>query len=147
MDGLAIIIALIIGAISAFSGQKDKDQKQQKPRPVNRPKPTPTPSGRTYPEEASHEKTSREVYQEQARTTHQYSDEIQSLEIGSGEITDKGRKTPRKKVVQQKKASASISMKKQLTKKRIAESIIMSEVLGRPRAHKPYDFNYKNKFK
>ncbi|MRG86633.1 hypothetical protein [Salinibacillus xinjiangensis] len=156
MDFLAILVALVFGAISLFTG---KDQEVEKnPRPVAGPKPTPTPSGRTYQETRSQERdtvSQRERKDENITTAREATKEhtitSENSHVGSQDITKSKIVEPSLSLERRKEqnnpAFSSISMKKQLKQKRIVESLIMNEVLSSPRAHNPYRSNYQRKIK
>ncbi|WP_102026986.1 hypothetical protein [Salirhabdus sp. Marseille-P4669] len=160
MDLLAIIAAIFFGIVSMFSRNKEEEHPKgkpiQRPKKMMTPKPTPTPSGRTYhePKPTQKEPKVEPVVRVEEKHVDRSSieDSIQLDTLASFDIT-KGRdvKTPSSLLQRKSKTHTlggqSISVKEQLTQKRIVESLIMSEVLGTPRAHKPYAYHYKEKIK
>jgi hypothetical protein len=149
VDIFAILIAIIGIAASVFSGSGQKENHKPRSGPVARP--TPTPSGRTYQEPEVKRKT-RESEPEPLAVDPQnkYQEKLNELNrgnISSQNSSDDFISNPPRKKVSTNPVLTPISVKKQLTKKRIAESIIMSEVLGSPRAHKPYSYDNKRKIK
>ncbi|WP_404453054.1 hypothetical protein LG329_02755 [Virgibacillus necropolis] len=131
--GNILIILAIVGGIAGFiKDQKNKGSKSTKP--YSTPKPTRTPSGGGHQannEGVSTEQTYSTSMREQLdSTTHR------AIEHGEHDaLSNSNLGTP-------SKSSNNNQMKKQikgnLSKQGLVSGIIMSEVLGPPRAKKPY---------
>lgn len=155
MEGLLPIIAVIVyGIVKALSGNNGQNQnnKPTSNRSSSIPKPTPTPSGgqertRQTSQQAAPSNTSIEEQQkmqmEQLKSrlntgTNVYMEEVnqQDMTLGKG-IQDaiKHQTTNKNK---QAKEQFKKEVKTGLNHSGIVNGIIMSEVLGPPRARKPY---------
>lgn len=155
MEAIFLIIAILYGVINFFSG---KEEHERNPKPVltprqpsaPKPKPTPTPSGRTYipPTEVTEYP---EVRIEEYMTSEEEPPTEVSIdpnsELAKSDIMNQSGLVPvrRKTITQEENMAPHISIKSQINKKRIVEGIIMSEVLGAPRAHKPFEYDYKRR--
>jgi hypothetical protein len=147
VDIIAILIAILGIGASLFSGSGQKEDHKPRSGPFARP--TPTPSGRTYQEPDVTSKTSESELID-VEPQNKYQEKLNELNKGNISTRDRSEdftSNPRRKKGKANPDLTPISVKKQLTKKRIAESIIMSEVLGSPRAHKPYSYDNKRKIK
>ncbi|QHS22797.1 hypothetical protein GWK91_07500 [Virgibacillus sp. MSP4-1] len=150
MDLIAIIGAIIFGVISFLTGREEQS------KPVA--KPSTTPSG-PEPTVSSHPSSEKEIREEQTpraediREQNQHPDSSEGRPVFMDDDITKGNpvngpQTRPRSPGKGKKSlpiKSPISMKEQLSQKRLAESIIMSEVLGSPRAHKPYRPNQYRK--
>ncbi|SET63935.1 hypothetical protein SAMN05421676_106160 [Salinibacillus kushneri] len=148
MDIIAIIAAIIFGIISFLTGREDN-----KSKPVAKPSPTPSgpdptvshspsPIKESDQNRQSEDVSEREDYgKNQDHPVYMNDDITQNREaqkLQPNSLSAKKRRTSNP-------IKSPISMKEQFNQKRLAESIIMSEVLGPPRAHKPYRPNQYRK--
>lgn len=149
MDVILIILAIIGGLAGFLKDKSDKDTNKQK-RTVNSPKPSPTPSGgaggmarNDHQPQYSEEKTSIEEQQQEQRdrladrmntATQQAIDERKHDAILNE--NDNDNQSDKELSVEQKRFKRRI--KNNLNQKGLVNSVIMAEVLGSPRAKKPY---------
>ncbi|WP_047986326.1 hypothetical protein [Ornithinibacillus californiensis] len=157
MDGLIEVIGfaavIIFGILKSLSGNKTEQDQQRKPdRPNQVPKPTPTPSGgRSKPKQPVYESNPSKVYAEEqqrkqmeqlaSRMNTQVNVSVgdisqQDLSLGTAiqdEIKNHSLDATNENMEQFKK-----DVKTGLNSKGLVQGIIMSEVLGPPRARKPY---------
>ncbi|MFC4558855.1 hypothetical protein ACFO3D_11625 [Virgibacillus kekensis] len=145
MDIILILIA-IIGAVAGFFKDKsDKDPGGQK-RTINVPRPTPTPSGgagRHYPVEetetsdtvtiSKRQQEQRERLAERVNTATQVEMDNRKHDSSIGEVTKRSHTDLSK---EQKQFKSQV--KRNLSRKGLVNGIVMSEILGPPRAVKPY---------
>ncbi|MGI8316101.1 hypothetical protein [Halobacillus mangrovi] len=156
-----IVAAIIGGLISWFSGMtKDEDRKQ---RPMGSPRSGPLSEPSSEPQRPAQGTTSqtttermdtksskdrlKDYYEEKQRRLDEVSDHRQKQEDAQHNFTYE---TPKKDVhslmqrtTNSEKQNKQISMdgwgeSRKWDKKRLAEGIVMAEILGRPRAHKPH---------
>lgn len=152
-ENLFLIIVIISGIIGFFNqDSKDKNKKDNnKKKPFDIPKPTPTPSGgrKTNPEptqtinrpkptnlsveEQQQEQLKRLASQLKTASSHQLENISNKSHRSFEQITDLQRETFSEKQRELKKQIGS-----NLGRKGLVQGIIMSEVLGPPRARKPY---------
>ncbi|SHF68138.1 hypothetical protein [Ornithinibacillus halophilus] len=149
-----IILMLILSALSKlFGGDKGQEKKKQqppvRPRTQSTPRPTPTPSGgqsqRTRRESTvqtisieDQQKQQMERLAGQMRTTVDQSlNEYSNDEIKKTSLSEPMKKH-KKDVLNKKQANFKKRMKNNLHRDGLANSVIMAEVLGPPKARKPY---------
>jgi hypothetical protein len=156
MDGLIEVIGfvavIIFGILKSLGGNKteQKDQQRKPNRPNQVPKPTPTPSG-GRPKETVYQSNPAKVYAEEqqrqqmeklaSRMNTQVNVSVeditqQDLSLGTAirdEIKHRSLDASNEKMEQFKK-----DVKTGLNSKGLVQGIIMSEVLGAPRARRPY---------
>ncbi|MUV39598.1 hypothetical protein JNUCC1_03476 [Lentibacillus sp. JNUCC-1] len=156
MDGLfeflsanfVVVIALVIGLMGFLKDRSDKqedERKRQTASPTRRQSwPDSTPSGPTQVErpDADMRQTAIELYQQSQRDAlakRMRVDPAETENLQQEEVVSasKFRSADRSETNQEKQALKR-QFKNHLTKKGIVNGIVMSEVLGRPRAHKPY---------
>ncbi|MFB4166514.1 hypothetical protein [Virgibacillus sp. JSM 102003] len=149
MDVILIILA-IIGGLAGFLKDKSENDTNKQKRTVNSPKPSPTPSGgaggmtrNDYQQQSSEEKTSIEEQQQEQRerladrmntATQKAIDERKHDAIINE--NDNFNQTDKELSVEQKRFKRRI--KNNLNRKGLVNGVIMAEVLGSPRAKKPY---------
>ncbi|MDC3413348.1 hypothetical protein NC797_10455 [Aquibacillus sp. 3ASR75-11] len=160
-----IVVALVAGLLSLLQKANEKNQRQHK-RPDRDPMPSPTPSGEIYrqpnsPEEmipphhnmATNEKEdvdSMETVYEQtqaqlgkvenrSRNTENANSHIALSGIHDGILHDS--KAKNKKNLNVKNRPTRLRLDRHLDRNGLAESVIMAEVLGAPRARNPYRAN------
>ncbi|WP_101844327.1 hypothetical protein [Halobacillus sp. Marseille-P3879] len=151
-----IVAAIIGGIISWFSGMS-KEESDKQDRAPKQPKPTKTPSGpmqhRPYAEKAEEVKSrTKEAAQEtKGRVEEYYEQKKQRLE----EMADyQDRRAQESLTFDQKdlnkdkmevfvqddsvERKSSLKYSTKFNRNRLAEGIVMSEILGQPRAYKPH---------
>ncbi|QAS54148.1 hypothetical protein [Halobacillus litoralis] len=149
-----ILAAIIGGIISWFSGMsKEKDtKKESEKKRVPRPSTYPSGPGSDAPPERtmkSGEDRLKEYYEEKKKRSEELSggnqetDPINAYSYDNPEDDahtvrvhkDNGRKDAASRLIEN---GPLIESAKKWDKKRLAEGILMAEVLGQPRAHKPH---------
>ncbi|MEC5422215.1 hypothetical protein QGM71_01745 [Virgibacillus sp. C22-A2] len=149
-----IIIAGIIGFLRDNTAKQQQQQKQQQERkPVNRPNPTNTPSegysrsqqGRSRDSKPQRTYSTSTIEEQQREQMERLADQYNSSteikqgmdKLSSNAITDDNSLEPINELsTKQKKLKRQIG--KNLNKNGLVNGIIMAEVLGSPRALKPY---------
>ncbi len=149
MDVILIILAIIGGLAGFLKDKSDKDTNKQK-RTANLPNPSPTPSGggggmarSDYQTQDSEVKTSIEEQQKEQRerladrmnTETQKAIEERKHDAILNE-NDNINQSDNELSVEQKRFKRRI--KNNLNQKGLVNGVIMAEVLGSPRAKKPY---------
>ncbi|MCP8616903.1 hypothetical protein [Salirhabdus salicampi] len=147
LENFIIILFLLAGLSGLFGGKKSEENQRQ--RPQRRTEPTQSQQPQTGPvhtrpnvERDRPVRRTREPKQREQKVR-----ETSEIGINEGiqtEQLDNQLPTNRRRSPEFR-GKYSLSMKKQLTSKRITESFIMKEVLGPPRAHQPYEFRNKLK--
>ncbi|MFG6148477.1 hypothetical protein [Halobacillus sp. B23F22_1] len=154
-----IVAAIIGGLISWFSGMNKEDSEKQGGAP-KQPKPTRTPSGpmQQKPVRGSMDKAqdlqrqSREVAQDTKGRIEDYYEQKQKrldeMSDYQGERTQESftfdekdlNKNKMEVFVQEEPNTKKTSLKysTKFNRNRLAEGIVMSEILGQPRAYKPH---------
>lgn len=149
------LILIIGGIISLFRGSSD--QKNEQNQRTNRPKPVPNQHTRTQPhrqrsetrrvepkQEAVHsisieDQREKQLEQLTSRLGSQAADSEHSGLKNRPKIADQKRTAEIQSLHNQKvKAEFKRKFKKNLSRSGLIDSVIMSEVLGAPRARKPY---------
>jgi hypothetical protein len=160
METIFVAIAIIFGIINMFSESNKKGKGKTTYKPVNnRPINTPSPIKETFSPEKE-ETIYVDLPNERDRTEKDNSLLQPSVHSTLGKIKPtlhaiqpsvqpiKSQLQPTKKRREHhKKVHSSISLSSQLTGQKVVEAIILSEMLGPPRALKPYEPIYKNKSK
>lgn len=150
MEVILIILA-IIGGLSGFLKDKSDDNSGNPKRSYNTLKPSSTPSGGStshspatsydYDKQTMADTAAIEVQQEEQRNSLAERMETTHKARTGGEhdaiIDDQVKKEPDKDLsMEQKRLRKRFSAN--LNQKSLVNGIIMSEVLGQPRAYKPY---------
>lgn len=153
-DNLFIVIIIIGGILSFFRNQTGKEeQKKKKPynKKPNAPKPTPAPSGgnyqktRTNAEEKSDRGPSRteSLKDEQRKQMEKLTSRIHTVTTKQMDNLPHPGFASRtlneqKQALSQHRENVRKQIKSRLKREGLIDSVIMAEVLGRPRALKPY---------
>ncbi|ARI77021.1 hypothetical protein [Halobacillus mangrovi] len=152
-----IVAAIIGGIISWFSGMTKDEEKRKRPMGSPRPDPSPepqrssptsmSPSNNESREMKSGKDRLKEYYEEKQRRLDEVSDHRKNQADAQHTFTYE---TPKKDVhtlmsrdINSEKQNKEFyaegwSQSQKWDKKRLAEGIIMAEILGPPRAHKPH---------
>ncbi|MEN2765947.1 hypothetical protein [Ornithinibacillus xuwenensis] len=159
MDGLLeilpFIIFIIAGIIKAISGgnSEQKEKQQSKPKQPNHvPKPTATPSGgNTRTKQTVYESTKAEVsieeqkQQQMERLASRMNTDVRASknnvnqkDIALGSVIQDEIKHHDNQQSSYKKEQFKKQVKNRLNGEGLINGVIMSEVLGPPRARKPY---------
>ncbi|MCT2537602.1 hypothetical protein NC661_01480 [Aquibacillus koreensis] len=145
--GAIIPILVALGWLFGMFKKDDNDQPAKRPQP----RPTPSPSGPNQTESP----TISDVQEEQSSTRVQtyYEQKQEQLDklrnnmnadsnINSGKIerisSINNQRNENKIEVSSTKKQSKLSVKRNLTKRGLAESVVMAEILGPPKAVKPY---------
>lgn len=148
-DNLFIVILIVSGLIGLFN--KSKQEQEEEKRPAQRPK-TPEmpkrqpeqPMNRRTTQTDTGKQTVKQSYQlsensyEQAR--QQQYEELKSryqAAVDNEKISDISSRINSKKETEDN-IQVDMDLKKKITQKGLMESVVMAEVLGPPRARKPY---------
>ncbi|MCP3030356.1 hypothetical protein LF817_03280 [Halobacillus sp. A1] len=151
-SNILIVAAIIGGLISWFSGMSKEDENQKKRAP-KQPRPTMTPSG---PAERSAQKETRTqvedaVKESKGRVESYYEEKQKRLEEAADYQNDRNRQSLSfdqrtldgdnlevyiEKGKETKKPNLKYSSR--WSRNKLAEGIIMAEILGQPRAYKPH---------
>ncbi|MFD1018800.1 hypothetical protein [Thalassobacillus hwangdonensis] len=172
---IAIVGGLISWFRGMQGDEKEKRQPQKRPmQQKSEPSPSPTPSGparrpepvrseRQPKEDKSGKKMEdyyREKVEEATQTLSTGVNKHTKGAIGDDSITGYtiGYETPnqdihnaipdyrhKSKARSKKKPAPSLSVTRNLNRKKLSESIMMAEILGPPRAHKPHQMFDRNK--
>ncbi|WP_186575747.1 hypothetical protein [Aquibacillus kalidii] len=150
MDDLLGLLPFIIAAIGWFLAKAGKDEKNTSPLPKQQPVSGRSPSSkpiRTEEEQVLREetapKTEMQTYfeekQEQLdRVNMEKKGEVKDISHSKGNIYGTIGDKPKKSFGKLKRKEPRLSVARNITKRRVAESVVMAEVLGPPRAVKPY---------
>lgn len=147
-----ILIAIVAGIIGFFKNGSDNKGDQQSP---NQPRPTSTPSGRTnMPSQRTSTSTNTQhstvdtssVEERHQRQLDQLADRYATTKRSANSIPDNlQRSSSLREGKEKKEEQLSTKQKKfkkrfdrNLTKQGVANGVIMAEILGPPRAKKPY---------
>ncbi|WP_407268444.1 hypothetical protein [Radiobacillus sp. PE A8.2] len=158
MDELIGFLLPLIFVIGGILGLFKKSEDSNENKPVQRtnpsPRPTPTPSGgmdqrAELQQESEPEHKGAKTFQEKMY------DKLESIESTSGNTRTKeiqqnasihdaikGEHTPRAYKKTSTNRKSMVSVRGQLTKKGLVNSVVMAEVLGQPRATKPYRYGW-----
>ncbi|MGY0692881.1 hypothetical protein ACW2QC_08830 [Virgibacillus sp. FSP13] len=146
MEVILAILAIIGGAIGMF---KDKTTETKHKRPYQVPKPTATPSGGNYQSRREAPAMQPKQVKNTASMEKQREDQMKQLaDIMNTNTEQKADKQLHDAIIgntirkpgelSNRKSSLKKQVKKNLSNKGLIDGIIMAEVLGPPRAHKPY---------
>ncbi|SFJ19598.1 hypothetical protein SAMN04487936_101277 [Halobacillus dabanensis] len=144
-----IIAAIIGGIVSWFSGMtKENETKQKRSDRSQSPKPSPYPSGPSQEleqKERTGEERLKEYYENKQQKLKEMTDSNSERERGVWEPMEpnthsalQGQKNKSSKASQLAENGPLIESARKWDKKRLAEGILMAEVLGPPRARKPH---------
>ncbi|WP_028783255.1 hypothetical protein [Thalassobacillus devorans] len=165
------LVAVFIGGIISWLNRMNGEQEDERPaRRPSSPAP-PTPSGpvrhkteqveqaERKPDKFAGESKMERYYQEKQKHIKDISARNIGDKQGTGSFTYE---TPNRKLhdalpgqmertkptqYNQSETAPSLSIKSNLNRKKIAESVIMAEILGPPRAHKPHrTFSRRNNY-
>lgn len=149
MEAIFIFIAIIWMVINFFSNAYGENQRDKQPKKNVKPvrhqqetrNPNPEPERKLEPEEAFFKHPEPEDEPEESR----FQEKLEQLERDK-QVYDALPDYPSvARSVRPGKMDSRVSMQKQMTRKRIVESIIMSEVLGPPRARQPLNSQLRKK--
>jgi hypothetical protein len=153
-----LIVAAIIGGVVSWFSRMTKDEEQKK-RPMGSPRtePTPAPDGpssttMTQTSNGKHEMKSskdrlKEYYEEKQRRLDEISDhraeQSDARQTFTYETPNKDTHCAMRRTMGSEEQHHKLKMDgwrdpKKWNKKRVSEGIIMAEILGPPRAHKPH---------
>ncbi|REJ10623.1 hypothetical protein [Halobacillus trueperi] len=143
-----ILAAIIGGIISWFSGMTKENENKQKPEKKTSPVPPAYPSGPSPDLQEKETKTTlgedrlRDYYEtKQKKLAEAETARNEDPQGGEGEIytfPDQVRKKQTTPSAQLNQNGPIIEKTRKWDKKRLAEGILMAEVLGPPRARKPH---------
>ncbi|MDL4841501.1 hypothetical protein [Aquibacillus rhizosphaerae] len=155
-DLFGMIIPLLAAAAWLFGSFKKQDEKNKPAEKNQHPRPTSTPSGRTDYEvsspvddydDSSTKMGPQRYYEEKKQQLDQLKDHMEiGGNITSGqreqnsminEVSRKGKNKKTNKSPSSRK-SETFSIAKNMSKRGLAESIVMAEVLGPPKSQKPH---------
>ncbi|SEA96541.1 hypothetical protein SAMN05421743_111108 [Thalassobacillus cyri] len=163
---VAVFIGGIISWLNRMNGEQEEERPKRQPSPPNR-----TPSGPVRPKteqverdeqrpgKAAVESKMERYYQEKQKHIKDISDRNIGDKQGTGSFTyetpnqnihdalpDQMERTKPRQYGKNETAP-SLSIKSNLNRKKIAESVMMAEILGPPRAHKPHrTFSRRNNY-
>ncbi|WP_062513820.1 hypothetical protein [Halobacillus sp. KGW1] len=138
-----VVAAIIGGIISFFSGAGKKEQQADKPArpmPSSSPAPEKVPEQKVEADKTSGEDRLKRYYEEKQQRLNEVQ---QSRERMRGSERRSSGPGPQVEVTSAQSAGTgrkevSVANPKSWNKKKLAEGILMAEVLGPPRAHKPH---------
>ncbi|PAV29026.1 hypothetical protein CIL05_13685 [Virgibacillus profundi] len=146
-----IVIIIIAGIIGFFRDNSAKQKEKQQRKPNNVPRPTATPSGGNKPRQRVYNdnQTDKKVYttsieeqqnaqMEQLANRYKTSANRAMNKLPHDAIIGDTLREPDKGELSQSQESLKRQIGSNLNKKGLVNGIIMSEVLGPPRASKPY---------
>ncbi|UJL44878.1 hypothetical protein KFZ58_10600 [Virgibacillus sp. NKC19-16] len=158
MDNLFIVIIIIAGIIG-FVRNSSAEQEQEK-RQTNRPRPRPNPSGggnqpqqqRRNHESQSNQPVPTSIEEQQSEQLGRLANQLRT------ETKDAMEKLPHDGIIGNtlrepnkensgNQENLKRQIKRNLGKTGLVNGIIMSEVLGSPRAKKPYEINHAKRRK
>lgn len=156
-DNFFIVIVIVAGIIGFFKDKSGKQQQQEQRKTQSKPRPTATPSGSYQRKPAEDPRTSRAKQQAVAAKTVAEQQREQMKQLANkyhtsanqaiGDMSYKAFKKDNNSVKRKKSKSHSRSygqnqfkrqMSNNLGRKGLINSVVMAEVLGQPRARKPY---------
>ncbi|MDC3415560.1 hypothetical protein [Aquibacillus salsiterrae] len=172
MENLIGIIVTIFAILSWFFGNS-KMKEDENPRPVKKvdqpfqprkkeikqshptksegPRPAPTPSGRVYPEvDSTRSEEAKQAFEppkkkqhESLKTNVQHESNEKNQEITIQEVNKSVGKT--KTNAKQNKPTVKLNVTKHLSEQALVESVIMTEILGPPKALQRNKNRYGNR--
>lgn len=154
LNFLPLIAIILFGIIKGTIGNNEQNEKKQRTpsRPTNVPRPNPTPSGgqertrsttqRTAPVQPSIEEQQKQQMEQLKSRMNTGSkvnlDDISQQDVGLGSSIQDAIKHQATNKVAENKEKFKKEVKTGLNRRGLVQGIIMSEVLGPPRARKPY---------
>ncbi|MDQ0351061.1 gas vesicle protein [Alkalibacillus filiformis] len=148
VSNIFIIVALLVGLLSIFQKEQKQDDRRNRPVFGDQRPPIPNREQREQAKETVQEKTQDKMDEISEKTSSWYEamqdskdrleevanetqDSIQSEAIGGMDSIKSG------SIAEDDRSSiARVSVHQNITRKRIVESIIMAEVLGKPKSKK-----------
>ncbi|GGC92083.1 hypothetical protein GCM10007216_23530 [Thalassobacillus devorans] len=163
------LVAIFIGGIISWLNRMNTEQEEERPkRPPPQQKQTPARPVQPGMERMDRTERSQQKMPGENRVEKYYEEKKRQIkdisERNIGDRQDTGSftyETPNRKIHDAipgqmertkpmqdgEKAATSLSIKSNLNRKKIAESVMMAEILGPPRAHKPHrTFSKRNNY-